>query len=189
MSDDPRADARLRAALLTLPAPDPARTHVALAEVLDRSARRTGTVRHVVPLAVAAVLLAVLVLLPVVLAGRDRQEAPPATPDATALEGTWQRDVSGAGVDGWNGPWRILLDRSGVLGMIGPRGGTVEVDGASYRVVDDRVLVDPFVNDVCADTDPGAYRWQVEGSRLVLTVVDDPCTPRAAVLEGTWTRR
>lgn len=187
MTSNPKSDARLRAALLMLPGPDALQTREALDEVLARSRRSTRGRRYAVPLAAAAAVVAVVAVLTVLLPRGGERETPPAGPDATAVEGTWRRAVSGAEPPGWNGTWRITLDADGVLDMRAPAAADVQVDGASFRIDADRLLVDPFVNDACADTDPGVYRWQRDGSRLVLTAVSELCAARAAVFEGTWT--
>jgi hypothetical protein len=59
--------------------------------------------------------------------------------------------------------------------------GTVEASG-------DELSVSSHDDAICAATARGRYRWGVGplGSRLRLTVVDDPCALRAAAYGGDW---
>ena len=189
MSDDPRLDARLRAALLDGPAPDELRTRAALDDVLARSSASQRRRRVAIPLAVAAAVLAVLAVLPVLVPrGDDRERPQPVEPVPTAVEGSWRRTAQGLGPAGWDGAWQVTLDADGVLRVRGPVSADVRVDGASYRVDGDLLLLDPFVNDVCADADAGLYRWRRAGDRLVLSAVEEPCPAREALFDGTWSR-
>ena len=82
----------------------------------------------------------------------------------------------------------MLLARTdnGVLALTGPAGGPA-TDGVSYAVDADRLRVNAFANDMCANLDAGEYRWSVTRGALILAVISDPCDVRVAVFGGRWT--
>ena len=43
-----------------------------------------------------------------------------------------------------------------------------------------------FPNGACLDQPAGSYRWTVDGDRLFLEAVDDPCPERRDVFAGVW---
>ena len=162
----------------------------------QRRHRRAWARSAGVALAAAAAVVAVVVAGPVL---RDRNQPLPATrttvsPTPTtgitiALLRTWQRTVGAMpATPAIDGDWSMRLaptDR-GVLALTGPVGGPA-TDGVAYAVDADRLRVNAFANDLCANLDVGVYRWTVAGGALTLAVVSDPCGARTAVFAGRWT--
>ena len=158
--------------------------------------RRTWARSAGAALAAAAAVVAVVVAGPVL---RDGHHPPPATRitvsptptngSASALLRTWQRTVGAvtatpAVAGGWS--MRLARNDNGVLALTGPAGGPA-TDGVAYTVAADRLRVNAFANDLCANLDVGVYRWTVAGGALTLAVISDPCGARAAVFGGRWT--
>jgi hypothetical protein len=186
--NDPRFDSRLRNALQRVPTlSDPDTTH-ALHDVLERS--RSRKPRAWVPIATAAVITGILMLvLPLVLGSdRDLSQRPSQTPPSgPAVEGIWQRTVRGAADHSWNGPWTMTLRGNGVLMLAAPAGARNVDDGASFDVSGGQVRFDAFINGVCPEQTPGTYRWARTGSRLTLVPLTEACAIRQDLFAGTWT--
>lgn len=190
--DDTRLDARVRRALTTLPAPDQEQTRAALHTVLERSTGRrpdrSASTRWGRATLAAAATVGVVAATAAVGAfiTEDSDRPPPLerpTP-ATAI-GTWERLVTASGADATSGRWTMTLTPEGVLRLTGPAGAPSS-EGASYSIDGRRVRVDAFVNNVCADLPAGTYGWTVATGDLTLSLLDDPCTPRADLFSGTW---
>ena len=164
---------------------------------------RTGQRRHRRTLARSAGALgAATAVVAVVVAGpvlHDRNQPPPATrttvnPTPTtrsvsSLLRTWQRTVGAVPTTpAVEGRWSMRLTRTdnGVLALTGHVGGPA-TDGVAYSLEADRLRVNAFANDLCANLDAGVYRWSVTGGALTLAVISDPCDARAAVFGGRWT--
>jgi hypothetical protein len=185
VTDDARLDARVRSVLTDLPVPDEAATRAALVTVLQRSGgRRTDRGPWVVPAAAAAAVLAVAALATAFL-GRSQPEHPaPAEP--ASVVGSWERQVSGARLPGWDGGWRMTLSADGVLTLAGPATATDSSEGASYADSGGRLRVDAFVNSACAELPAGVYAWNRDAQGLTLTLVEDPCDARPDLFAGRW---
>lgn len=193
MTDDAtRLDARVRRALTTLPAPDQAETRAALRTVLERSTegrpdRSASTRWWGAPLAAAAavgVVAATITVGTLITNGSD-QQPPLERPAPGTPVGTWERLVSASGAGTVSGTWTMTLTPEGVLRLTGPAGAPSS-EGASYSTDGRRVRVDAFVNNVCAELPAGTYGWTVAAGDLTLSLLDDPCSPRADLFSGTW---
>ncbi len=162
----------------------------------QRRHRRAWARSAGVALAAAAAVVAVVVAGPVL---RDRNQPPPATRTTvsptpttaitTALLRTWQRTVGAVpATPAVDGVWSMRLARNdgGVLALTGPVAGPA-TDGVAYTVDADRLRVNAFANDLCANLAAGVYRWTVDGKSLTLAVISDPCGARVAVFGGRWT--
>jgi hypothetical protein len=162
----------------------------------QRRHRRTWARSAGVALAAAAAVVAVVVAGPVL---RDGHHPPPATRttvrptpttgSAGALLRSWHRTVGAVpATPAVAGGWSMRLTRNdhGVLGLTGPAGGPA-TDGVAYSLEADRLRVDAFANDLCANLAAGAYRWSVTRGALTLAVISDPCDARVAVFAGRWT--
>ena len=53
------------------------------------------------------------------------------------------------------------------------------VSGTIFTADRDRLRINLFAQDVCADQGDGEYLWSRKGDRLVLAVSHDPCAARA----------
>lgn len=80
------------------------------------------------------------------------------------------------------------LRDDGVVRLAGPRDLPASTEGVSYAVAGDEVRIDAFVNDACAEQPAGVYRVVVSDTMLRLTALDESCSLRAAVFDGTWGR-
>jgi hypothetical protein len=184
--DDARLDARVRGALIELPAPDDAATRDALHVVLERSRGPRRRPRTWVAPVLAAAAVAVLALL----AGRLVDEPDPTTPEPAApteaLVGPWVRQVTSSESPDWDGRWRLTLTADGVLTLSAPDGAAASSEGASYAATDNQLRSDVFVNSVCSEMPAGVYAWAVVGESLTLSAVDDQCVDRVEVFVGTW---
>ena len=131
---------------------------------------------------------------------------PTPSPPAS-LAGTWSRTVTPADIQKATssqpppaGVWKITIETKG-WHMTDPDngGGLFDVAYLSPTRVQLRPTIEtpPYPNPNnggwCADTDPlSTYTATVssDGSSLVLApVTTDPCGDRAAIIEGTWTRK
>lgn len=106
---------------------------------------------------------------------------PSPAPVPAALRGRWRRVVRSAGVP--EGAWRIEVGRKGSTDVYIPR--TQKVDFTMQLGTDGRRLTLGPV-PLCQST--GMYTWRASGQHLRLAVANDPCSVRAGVFEGTWTR-
>ncbi len=189
MTDDARLDARVRGVLTDLPVPDDAETRDALQAVLARSRgprRQVGG--WVAPAIVAAAIVLVALAVGTWLDRTNPVEPAPSPDPASALVGEWQRQVTGAATDGWDGAWRLTLRQDGVLELRGPTTAGASSEGASWTATEGELRTDVFVNSVCAEQPAGVYTWRVEGDGLRLTLETTDCTARADVFAGTWRR-
>lgn len=186
MNAENRLDARLRSTLERQAVGiDEIDTPPALLEVVGRSARRTRRAR--IGYAAGGALAAAAAVLVVAVIG---QSGPPDQPEPvtpTLPTGTWQRTLTEAGQ--WSGRWTLTFSAGNVLELTTPVGlppdeGTP--DGASYAANGDALRLDAFSNGACLDQPAGSYRWTVEGLRLFLEAVDDPCRERRDVFAGVW---
>ena len=117
--------------------------------------------------------------------GSPSRQPEPAAP--TSLTGSWQRTVDGA--EQWSGDWSLTFAAGDVLELSTPVGLSPEegtADGASYAFDDDTLRLDAFSNGVCLDQRVGSYRFTLDGDRLFLEAVDDPCQQRREVFTGVW---
>ncbi len=188
MTDDTRLDARVRGALTDLPMPDDAQTLEALRVVLERSSGPRRQVRGwVAPVLVAAAVL--LIALVVGTWPERNATVQPAAPDRTdALVGQWERRVTDASTPGWNGTWRVILTRDGILQLRAPDTVSISTEGASWSATAGALRTDVFVNSVCAEQPAGVYFWHIEGGDLGLAAEQDGCVERSDVFAGTWRR-
>ncbi len=190
--NDPRFDARVRAALLDVPMPDDDETRVALGKVTGRSRGGGGWSPWLVGAAAAAAVL-VLILATVLAVPRSGQE-PPASPassnssssGSTLLDTPWVRRVDGGIEPTWAGRWTATFNASGSLTLEAPTGAEQVSDAAAFTVADSTVRISAFTNTVCPGDAAGVYRWTGADGRLTLSPVTDSCLARRAVLAGTW---
>jgi hypothetical protein len=184
VTDDARLDARVRSVLTDLPVPDDADTRAALVTVLQRSGgRRTDRGPWVVPTAAAAAMVAIAALAAFL--GRSQPE-PPAPAEPASVVGSWERQVSGAQLPGWDGGWRMTLSADGFHTLAGPPTATDSSEGASYVDSGGRLRVDAFVNSACAELPAGVYAWNRDARGLTLTLVADACDARPDLFAGRW---
>ena len=155
------------------------------------------------PITARALVLACIGLA--VLAPAAGARATAAGSDPGALAGAWKRVVTQADIDrtasfreepeGWEapltGPYTLVLasgsfsvrDKAGFA-----VGQTTRVDsGGTFDVL---AYIDPGAGAFCPQWIPqnASYTWAVQGSKLVLTPVDDRCADRNSILAGQWTR-
>ena len=82
------------------------------------------------------------------------------------------------GIDSTNGPPPGMSVEFTPSSLIVIRGGqVVETHGLSVK---DGVLETFTLGDGC--TDPGQYRWRMEGRSLYLIAISDPCSDRATAI-------
>jgi hypothetical protein len=188
MNADQRLDARLRATLeRNAVGVDEIDTPPALREVVNRSARRTRRKRTGYAVGGVLAAAAAAVVVAVIGASSPARHPEPATP--TPPTGTWHRTLTEAGP--WSGRWSLTFSAGRVLDLttsagLSPDEGTS--DGASYAVADDTLRLDAFSNGACLDEAAGSYRWTLDGDRLFLEAVTDPCQERRKVFVGVWRR-
>jgi hypothetical protein len=107
------------------------------------------------------------------------------------------RSVPGETIKAYAGPWTIVLDEQGDLYSISSK-GYGRVSGTIARSGDRLVFDDPpapegafncFVDGERTLTEgAGSYTYSVDGDQLSLTVENDPCPLRAAILDRSWSR-
>jgi hypothetical protein len=81
-----------------------------------------------------------------------------------------------------NGDWTIEFRNDGILGVAAPSQFVGTRTGYSFELTADQLRTDLFSADVCSGLVPGTYRWELVGDVVTFTVVEDPCTGRAALL-------
>jgi hypothetical protein len=186
MNAESRLDARLRSTLeQQAVGVHEIDTPPALREVVDRSLRRTRRTR--IGYAAGGALAAAAAALLVAVFGPSGPPADPQPVTPTPPTGTWQRTLTEAGQ--WSGRWSLTFSAGSVLELTTPVGLSPDEgtsDGASYAIGDDTLRLDAFSNGACLDQPAGSYRWTVDGDRLFLETVDDPCRERRNVFAGVW---
>jgi len=86
-----------------------------------------------------------------------------------------------------NGEWTIGFGEDGILDVTAPADFSGTRTGYSFQLTDSQLRTDLFSADVCTGLLPGTYRWQVIDRSLTLTVDEDPCRGRVALLTGgSW---
>ena len=185
MTDDTRLDAQMRSALAELPMPDDIETRAALGDVLRRSRAEPTPSRWRAPVMVAAAVVAIVLLAGVLIGLGSGDQSPPVADPGSQLRGDWQRDVH-SHQQGWNGTWSMRFDHDGVFELVGPATTSASTEGASYALEAHSLRVDVFVNNVCSELPAGRYLWSRTGDVLTLTVLEDRCPVRAALLRGSW---
>ncbi|MEY2513667.1 MAG: hypothetical protein QOJ89_1025 [bacterium] len=132
-------------------------------------------------------------------------QLPPKLP--AALAGTFRRHVSTAdikrtqahrpsGDETPTGTWTLHIHRSGIIRFDDPIGGSgaQAVGSASPHTLTlygppNWLLPAEQQGGFCGHEPRGAYRWSVNGRRLVLHSINDArCADRDATFTGTWTR-
>lgn len=149
--------------------------------VRARMARAGG---FVVAAAAAAVLVAVAIRPGV---PEDRSPAPPvAAPSPTAeLFSRYEADVTRP--RSLAGRWGIELSGNGSAIVTPPDGYAGVVSGTIFTADRERLRINLFAQDVCADLGNGEYAWSRDGDRLVLAVSNDSCGARARFFsDNAW---
>lgn len=90
-----------------------------------------------------------------------------------------------------SGLWTMSVRGDGLLVLTPPVGAQgVSPLTSTYRVDGDRIVTTAFSRDLCSGIGSGVYRWQRSGALLSLTVDQDPCRIRVAILTAhAWVPR
>ncbi len=162
-----------------------------------RSHRRWGAVGFAAAAAAAAALVGlVLVQRPpdeLRTASEPEQSTESSGPVVLALTGRFEATVDD-GVGGElpfdiGGRWVIELDTDGSMQVTAPDTYTGVVSAPLFQLTPERFRTSLFEQDLCSGQPLGIYRWELTGSTLRFTLVDDPCDGRVAVLAGQeWSR-
>jgi hypothetical protein len=90
-----------------------------------------------------------------------------------------------------SGLWTMSVRGDGLLVLTPPVGAQgVSPLTSTYRVDGDRIVTTAFSRDLCSGIGSGVYRWQRSGASLSLTVDQDPCRIRVAILTAhAWVPR
>jgi hypothetical protein len=76
------------------------------------------------------------------------------------------------------GRWVLELRGNGSVLVTPPDGYAGVVTGTIFTADRERLRINLFAQDVCADLGNGEYRWSRQGDRLLLTATHDPCQAR-----------
>ena len=172
-----------------------------LERVVSRTRRRAH--RRWVAIGFAATAAAAAAVVGLVLVQRPRDEIrtasePEPTTEGTgpvvqALTGGFEATVD-EGVGGElpfdiGGRWVIELDTDGSMKVTAPATYTGVVLAPLFQATPEWFRTSLFEQDLCSGQPLGTYRWELTGSSLRFTVMDDPCDGRVAVLAGQeWSR-
>jgi hypothetical protein len=164
-----------------------------LPDALARGRRR----RRVIFAARATAIAAALVIVSVVgprLVGSIRTEQPAgptpspsgAPTDFSAIAGTYTVELTNAdasvAANHMAGAWTIQLNPDGSMQLSIPAGFTREGQspiGNAFTLAANQFRTNLFYNDFCQSI--GVYRWQLRGTRLTFTPLNEDCTVRQAV--------
>ena len=176
-------------------------TETTLERVVSRTRRRSHRRRLVVGFAAAAAAAAAVVGLVLVQRPRDeiRSAAEPAQategtgPVVPALTGRFEATVDDDAAGGlpFNiaGRWVIELDTDGSMQVTAPDTYTGVVSAALFQATPEWFRTSLFEQDLCSGQPSGTYRWELTGSTLQFTEMDDLCDGRVAVLAGQqWSK-
>ena len=106
-------------------------------------------------------------------------------PFPAGLVGTWRRTVTKEAV-ARAGANSYLVGR---CTLTVAAGGEAKVSCAAGPFTGSLIpTADDEVQVAMGTTEPNAYGWVVDGSRLTLTKRDDPTPDRVAAMEGVWQR-
>ena len=87
------------------------------------------------------------------------------------------------------GQWVIELDSDGSMQVTPPDAYTGVVSCPLFQATPEWFRTSLFEQDLCSGQPLGTYRWELTGSTLRLSEVDDPCDGRVAVLAAQeWTK-
>lgn len=127
-----------------------------------------------------------------------------------SLQGVWTRTVTEEDIAKYSdgstpaGQWELVTDQIGAWYLDPNDSGAVE----QYDVQGDTIHIYAPIQMVPLQTHPGisryghhgfdgwvcdasgpfgSYHWSVSGGKLTLTVINEGCPNRRAILEGTWT--
>lgn len=139
----------------------------------------------------SAVILVVAVVVPVAsgIAAATKAGAVPGN-----LVGSWRRNITAtdwkkAGAPGYAayaGIFRIVVKRSGDVGVYLPGGSYVDFTARFSVLAGGRLILDRV--PACGTT-KGLYRWKVAGRLLTLTKLGDKCAEEVGLFAGVWKRR
>jgi hypothetical protein len=173
-----------------------------LPDALARGRRRKLVLVAVRATTVAAVLAIVTVVGPRLVSSiRNEQPAVPAptpsigTTDFSAIAGTYTVELSNTdatvAANRMAGTWRIELGPDGAISLSIPAGFTREGQapaGNAFTLAASQFRTNLFYNDFCHSI--GVYRWQLRGTRLTFTPMNEDCAVRRAVFESQqWIAR
>jgi len=118
----------------------------------------------------------------------------PASPTSpVSIVGSYAADLSGAGEPlasaGHAGRWQISFQSDGTLTWTGPGDlGTAFGNPVDTYQVFAGSLTTNFLRNVCRGVGVGSYTWSRSGPTLTITVVEDGCAERRAILTtAAWT--
>lgn len=179
-------DKRLREHLARLAGEVHPDTDERLARTLAAARRRTS-VRSLRTLALDAAAVIVLLVFTLIIVTRGLPSNEPAA-SPPALTGSWTRTVDT--VDpvvvnaGMPGKWVIGFPENQSLNVQAPPGFQQPRTGYSFQVTGDVMRTDLFGESVCSDIPAGSYRFEISGSQLSFTLVDDQCALRVTFFTG-----
>ena len=122
--------------------------------------------------------------------------SPQASPTASAqstIVGSFAVDLSAAGEplksSGLDGEWQISFESDGTMTWSAPRGRiSMPRPLDTYQASAGRLTTNLFTQSLCRGAAAGSYTWARTGTTLVITVVEDGCVQRRAILTtSAWT--
>jgi hypothetical protein len=110
-------------------------------------------------------------------------------PSSVALQGRYAGEAASiTGAPSVEGRWVLEFKAQGVLTVTAPPAYPGVVSGVLYALDGDELRTDLFSQDLCSGQPLGQYTVTRVGAELTLSVVDDTCPQRVAVLSTTnWT--
>ncbi len=85
-----------------------------------------------------------------------------------------------------SGPFTITFKDGGSCEVAHSSGGGVR---GTYKIEGDEIEITDAEGDFACPEAVGKYTWKVEGEKLVLTLVGDPCDGRAEALSMPLTKK
>jgi hypothetical protein len=183
-------DRRIRDGLLrSVPSIEP-ETGPIFERVLARSRRLRTVRRAAIVVATAAAVIAVTVLSPAVLDILKTERPQPLEPSGpTSVVGTYRVDLTGSADPALDeqdlaGAWQFALQADGLVIVQVPPDATIGPSRLTYQfqLDDRRMITNLFANDLCVGSASATYQVQRVGDALALTVVEDDCAIRIAIL-------
>jgi len=166
-----------------------ANLQASLRRVSSRSRRRGAAM----VLAFAAVVVTVVVIGPGMFQAFRSNPIQPggvASPAIERLSGRYTATVASDDAEilrqAMNGEWTIEFGDDGILGVSAPADFTGTRTGYSFEITGDQLRTDLFSADVCSGLIPGVYGWELADGVLTLTVLEDACAGRTALLTAEW---
>ncbi len=189
MSLDRRVRDELEALASSIQPDVEANLQASLRRASSRSRRRGAAM----VLAFAAVVVTVVVIGPGMLQAFRSNPIQPggvASPAIERLSGPYTVTVASDDAEilrqAMNGEWTVEFGDDGILGIAAPADFTGTRTGYSFEITGDQLRTDLFSADVCTGLIPGVYAWELTDGVLTLTVLEDACAGRTALLTAEW---